>query len=86
VEYNKQTKNRLKRVEGQIRGILKMMEDNQDCERVINQLTAVSSAVSHTIGIIVSENLKNCILDQLDNEDFSEDLVKHAANLLVKSR
>lgn len=86
MEYNQQTKNRLKRVEGQVRGILKMMEENKDCEKVINQLSAVSSAIDHTIGIIVSENLKNCLMEQIVSGDQSEDLVKNAVNLLIKSR
>jgi DNA-binding FrmR family transcriptional regulator len=86
MEYNQQTKNRLKRVEGQVRGILKMMEENKDCEKVINQLSAVSSAIDHTIGVIVSENLKICLLEQIVSGDQSVDLVKNAVNLLIKSR
>lgn len=86
MEYNKQAKNRLKRVEGQIRGILKMMEQNQDCEKVINQLSAVSSAIDHTIGVIVSENLKICLIEQIVSGEQSEDLVKNAVKLLIKSR
>ena len=36
---------RLKRAEGQIRGIQKMIEDNRECESVITQLAAVRSAI-----------------------------------------
>ncbi|WP_217608709.1 metal-sensing transcriptional repressor, partial [Bacillus sp. GbtcB15] len=31
MEYNDQMKNRVKRIEGQLRGILRMMEENKDC-------------------------------------------------------
>jgi DNA-binding FrmR family transcriptional regulator len=75
LEYNQQAKNRLKR-----------MEENQDCEKVIHQLSAVSSAISHTIGVIVSENLKIYLLEQMISENKSEDLVNNAVKLLVKSR
>jgi DNA-binding FrmR family transcriptional regulator len=85
MEYNKQTKNRLKRIEGQVRGVLKMMDENQDCEKVINQLTAICSAVNHTIGVIVTENLKICLLDQMADENRSEELIKEAVNYLVRS-
>lgn len=86
MEYDKQTKNRLKRVEGQVRGILRMMEENQECEKVINQLSAVCSAVNHTIGVIVTENLKMCLQNPNDQEGNTDELVKEAIKLLVKSR
>lgn len=85
MEYDKQTKNRLKRTEGQIRGILRMMEEQQDCEKVINQLSAVSSAISHTVGVIVSENLKYCLMEQADAGN-KDELVNDAVKLLVRSR
>ncbi|WP_413299172.1 metal-sensitive transcriptional regulator [Bacillus sp. 1P10SD] len=85
MEYDKQTKNRLKRTEGQIRGILRMMEEQQDCEKVINQLSAVSSAISHTVGVIVSENLKYCLMEQSDSDN-NDELVNDAVKLLVRSR
>lgn len=86
MEYDKQTKNRLKRVEGQVRGILRMMEENQECEKVINQLSAVCSAVNHTIGVIVTENLKMCLQTQDESDSNTDELVKEAIKLLVKSR
>ncbi|MGG5254276.1 metal-sensitive transcriptional regulator [Neobacillus sp. SM06] len=86
MEYDKQTKNRLKRVEGQVRGILRMMEEKQDCEKVINQLSAVCSAVNHTIGVIVTENLKMCLQTQNETNSDTDELVKEAIKLLVKSR
>jgi DNA-binding FrmR family transcriptional regulator len=43
-------KNRVKRIEGQLRGILKMMEENKDCKDVITQLSAARTAVNRTIG------------------------------------
>jgi DNA-binding FrmR family transcriptional regulator len=85
MEYDKHTKNRLKRTEGQIRGILRMMDEKQDCEKVINQLSAVSSAIGHTIGVIVSENLKYCLVEQADTGN-KDELVNEAVKLLIKSR
>jgi DNA-binding FrmR family transcriptional regulator len=86
MDYNQQTKNRLKRIEGQVRGVFKMMEEDQDCEKVVNQLSAVASAIDHTIGVIVSENLKNCLIEQINSGNQSDELVNNAVKLLVKSR
>ncbi|GGA22709.1 MULTISPECIES: metal-sensitive transcriptional regulator [Psychrobacillus] len=86
MEYNDQLKNRVKRMEGQLRGILKMMEENKDCKDVITQLSAVRSAVDRTIGVIVSSNLVECVQDAEKNGEKTDELIKEAVNLLVKSR
>ena len=44
---------RLKRVEGQIRGIQKMIENGRDCESVITQLGAVRAAIEGVGGLIL---------------------------------
>ncbi len=87
MEYNQKTINRLKRVEGQIKGIIRMMESEKECKDVITQLSASRSAIDRTIGVVVSENLIECIrtIDE-DEQTTEEDLVKEAVDLLVKSR
>lgn len=86
MEYTNEMKNRLKRVEGQIRGVLRMLEEEKDCKDVITQLSASRTAIDRTIGLIVGSNLEECIRVQLDKGESTEDVVKEAVNLLVKSR
>lgn len=86
MEYNDQVKNRVKRIEGQLRGILRMMEENKDCKDVITQLSATRSAIDRTIGVVVSSNLVECVENAKEKGYDTEVLVKEAVNLLVKSR
>lgn len=86
MEYNDQMKNRIKRMEGQLRGILKMMEDGKDCRDVVTQLSAVRSAVDRTVGVIVSSNLVECVMEAENNGSNKDEIIKEAVNLLVKSR
>ena len=87
MEYNDQMKNRVKRIEGQLRGILRMMEENKDCKDVITQLSAARTAIDRTIGVVVSSNLVECVQKANESgESSTEELVKEAVNLLVKSR
>ncbi|MCR2821154.1 metal-sensitive transcriptional regulator [Lederbergia panacisoli] len=87
MEYNDQMKNRVKRIEGQLRGILKMMEENKDCKEVITQLSAARTAIDRTIGVVVSSNLVECVRHAEESGDRNtEDFVKEAVDLLVKSR
>ena len=85
MKYDVKTANRIKRIEGQLRGILRMMEEEKDCKEVITQLSAVRSGVDRTIGVIVSNNLMVCIQDA-DTEDEMNDTIQEAINLVVKSR
>jgi DNA-binding FrmR family transcriptional regulator len=45
--------NRLKRAEGQMRGVQRMIEDGRDCEAILQQLTAVRSAL-HTASLALA--------------------------------
>ncbi|WP_150285519.1 metal-sensitive transcriptional regulator [Rummeliibacillus sp. TYF-LIM-RU47] len=83
--YDDKVKNRMKRIEGQLRGILKMMDEGKDCKAVVTQLSAVRSGVDRTIGIIVSQNLQECLLEAA-SQDAANDSVQEAVDLLVKSR
>ena len=55
---------RLRRVEGQIRGIQKMIESDRECESVITQLRAVRSAIEGIGGLILKNYMKICFKDE----------------------
>ncbi|WP_099354423.1 metal-sensitive transcriptional regulator [Fredinandcohnia onubensis] len=86
MEYDEKIKNRIKRIEGQLRGILRMMEENKDCKDVITQLSASRTAIDRTIGVIVSSNLVSCVRNADEKGENTEELVKEAVELLVRSR
>ncbi|GEL76749.1 metal-sensitive transcriptional regulator [Tenuibacillus multivorans] len=86
MEYDAKVKNRIKRLEGQLRGVLRLMEEGSDCRDVITQLSASRTAIDRTIGVIVSNNLIECVQEAYENGEDSEEKVKEAVNLLVKSR
>lgn len=84
--YDNKVANRIKRLEGQLRGILRMMEEGKDCKEVITQLSAVRSGVDRAIGVIVSENLVECVRNAEGDQEKMNESVQEAINLLVKSR
>ncbi len=63
-----------------------MMEENKDCKDIITQLSAVRTAVDRTIGVVVSSNLVECVQKADNEEEKTNELIKEAVNLLVKSR
>jgi DNA-binding FrmR family transcriptional regulator len=86
MQYDPKVKARMKKIEGQLRGIIRMMDEEKDCKDVITQLSAVRSAIDRTIGVIVTDNLVECISKE-DTENIDKNaMVKQAVDLLVKSR
>lgn len=86
MHYDMQVKNRVKRLEGQLRGVLRMMEEGKDCKEVITQLSAARSAIERSIGLVVSANLVECVRAADEQGDETDEIIKEAVNLLVKSR
>jgi DNA-binding FrmR family transcriptional regulator len=86
VEYNKEIVNRLKRIEGQVRGSIRLLEEQEECKSVVTQLSAIRSAVDRTIALIVSKNLEQCLINDLQEGRETSQAVNEAVELLVKSR
>ena len=86
MKYDEDVKRRLRRVEGQVRGVLKMMEEEKNCKDVVSQLSAVRSAVDKAIAYIVAVNLEQCILEEKEAGKDTGKQVQEAVELLIKSR
>ncbi|TXS49862.1 metal-sensitive transcriptional regulator [Streptomyces sp. t39] len=55
--------NRLRRAQGQIAGIIRMIEEGRDCEDVITQLAAVSRALDRAGFAIIATGLQHCMAE-----------------------
>ena len=63
----KQLTNRLNRIEGQIRGIKKMIEEDRYCNDVLIQLAAVESSVKSLSNQVLENHLLTCISNDIEN-------------------
>lgn len=70
--------NRLKRIEGQSRGIQRMVDDGRDCQEIITQLAAMKAA-THSLS---AELLEQFALHCLQNRDESEPTERMVAKLV----
>ena len=77
---------RLKRSEGQLRGIQKMMEEERDCVDIITQLTAVRSSVDRSIELMITENLTTCINEPLEDPQAQKERLEKAVKYLIKRK
>ena len=77
---------RLKRSEGQLRGIQKMIEEERDCMDIITQLSAVRSSVDRVMELLITENLVECINNPIKNPDEQKEKMEKAIRYLVKKK
>jgi DNA-binding FrmR family transcriptional regulator len=58
--------NRIKRAQGQLAGVLRMLEEGRECEDVVTQLAAVSKALDRAGFAIVATGLRSCLSENND--------------------
>lgn len=70
--------NRLKRIEGQVRGVIAMLEDNSYCVDILNQVSAISSALSSFSRELLREHIEGCVVEDIlaGKEDTAAELVE----------
>lgn len=61
--------NRLKRIEGQIRGIYGMVENDAYCIDILNQALAANAALTAFDKALLSNHIKTCVVDDIKNGD-----------------
>lgn len=57
---------RLKRIEGQVRGILRMVEEDRYCVDILVQLAAVKAALSRVGAALLESHTRNCVAKALE--------------------
>lgn len=70
--------NRLRRIEGQVRGLARMVEQDKYCVDILTQISAVSSALDRVGLRLLDEHIRGCVADALasgDGEPKVEELV-----------
>ena len=63
-EY-KDLMNRLKRIEGQVRGVQKMLESNAYCPDIMVQVSAINSALNSFNKSLLASHMRNCVADDI---------------------
>lgn len=74
--------NRLSRVEGQIRGIHTMVEEDRYCVDIVTQVSAVQAALNSFNKVLLSRHIKTCVIE--DIQDGRVEAVDELCDLLKK--
>jgi DNA-binding FrmR family transcriptional regulator len=72
----KKVSNRLKRAQGQLAAVVRMVDEGGDCADVVTQLSAVSKALDRAGFAIIASGLKQCLTDEENGPDDVQRLEK----------
>lgn len=70
----KKVVNRLARIEGHVRSIKTMVDNDRDCSEVLIQIAAVRKALDNTAKVILKDHLEHCILHAIEKGEGNKSL------------
>lgn len=68
-DEKKDLMNRLKRIEGQVRGVEGMLENSAYCTDILMQVSAITSALNSFNKVLLGNHLKTCVADKIRSGD-----------------
>lgn len=76
--------NRLKRIEGQVRGVENMVEENIYCPDILIQVSAITSALNSFNKVLLAEHIRSCVKKDVKegNDETLDELVKVVQKLM----
>lgn len=75
--------NRLKRIEGQVRGIHKMVEEDRYCVDILNQISAVQAATNKVALNLLENHTHHCVADAIQKNN-GEEAIEELMGLVKK--
>lgn len=75
---------RLNRIEGQVRGVKKMVENDAYCVDVLTQVSAITSALNSFNKVLLANHIKTCVADDIrnGNDEVIDELVTTLQKLM----
>ena len=74
---------RLNRIEGQVKGIQKMVDEERYCIDILTQISAIRSAINKVGSIILENHIKGCVVNSI-KEDKSEESIEELMKTIDK--
>lgn len=75
---------RLRKIEGQVKGIQRMVNEEKYCGDILIQIAAVKAAINKVGGIILESNMKDCLHKKIDIEGKFDEEIENLVNVMIK--
>lgn len=84
-EFKRKLRSRLNRIEGQVKAIQRMIDEDVYCDDVLNQISSAKSALNGVGKTLLEAHMKSCVAEQLreGNEEVMDELL-YTINKLLK--
>ena len=76
--------NRLRKIEGQVKGIYRMVEEGKYCGDVMIQISAIRSAINRVGGLMIDNYINECLVATMKDNEVDKDKLKNMVDILVK--
>ena len=75
---------RINRIEGQVRGLRKMVEEDRDCLQVLKQIAAAGGALRSLGALILEDHLRGCVATAIKTRDHENEAIGQVVDIFNK--
>ena len=75
---------RINRIEGQVRGLKKMVAEDRDCMQVLKQIAAAGGALRSLGAVLLEEHLKGCVVNAIQEQSDATELIEQVVGIFNK--
>ncbi len=75
---------RINRIEGQVRGLKKMVEEDRDCMQVLKQIAAAHGALRSLGAVVLEDHLRGCVSTAIQEHDNESEQIREVVEIFNK--
>ncbi len=77
-------RNRLKRIEGQVRGVQRMVEEEVYCVDILTQISSLVAASEKVATILIQDHLDHCVREAIENQEEADEMIADLRSALER--
>jgi DNA-binding FrmR family transcriptional regulator len=81
ITHKENVQNRLKRIEGQVRGLQRMVDEEKYCIDILTQINSVQAALEQVSLLLTEDHMRHCVVEALQQGDGEEKITEIMAVL-----
>lgn len=86
-DHKEKLANRLKRIEGQVRGVQRMVDEEAYCIDILTQISSLVAASERVASIVLKDHIDHCVKESIQNQDKADEKIEelmHAVDRFLK--
>ena len=75
-DHKDKLENRLKRIEGQVRGVRRMVDEEAYCIDILTQISSIIAASERVAALVLRDHVDHCVKESIENRDKTEEKIE----------